>query len=127
MSKKEKFKFKEENSFEERIKILKDLRKEKGNAEKLPIICEKDPQCKIEKEIKTRYMLPKDLYFSEFIYIIRKKLNLDSSVAIFLIIDNKYSVIGNDNIELVYEKYKEEDGILYLLYSDQEIFGKINR
>jgi GABA(A) receptor-associated protein len=122
--KKSRFKFKLENTLEERIQIVKDLKKKFGNSGKVPIICEKDPKSKLEGDIKSRYMLPKDLYFSEFMYIIREKLNLDSSIAIFLIIDDKYCVIGNDNIELVYEKYKEPDGILYLHYSDQQVFGK---
>ena len=121
VSKKNNFIFKEENTLDERIRIVKDLKKKYIG--KIPIICEKAPNCKLEGEIKSHFMLPNDLYFNEFIYIIRQKLKLKSSVAIFLIIDDKYSIMGNDPISIIYEKYKDKDGILYIHYSDQEIYG----
>ena len=121
LSKKNNFHFKLENSLDERIRLVKELKKK--YIEKIPIICEKGPNCKLEGEMKSHYMLPKDLYFNEFIYIIRQKLKLDSSVGIFLIVDDKYSIMGNDSISTIYEKYKEKDGILYIHYSDQEIYG----
>ncbi len=121
LSKKNNFHFKLENSLDERIRLVKELKKK--YIEKIPIICEKGPNCKLEGEMKSHYMLPKDLYFNEFIYIIRQKLKLDSSVAIFLIVDDKYSIMGNDSISTIYEKYKDKDGILYIHYSDQEIYG----
>ena len=121
LSKKNNFHFKLENSLDERIRLVKELKKK--YIEKIPIICEKGPNCKLEGEMKSHYMLPKDLYFNEFIYIIRQKLKLDSSVAIFLIVDDKYSIMGNDSISTIYEKYKEKDGILYIHYSDQEVYG----
>ena len=31
--------------------------------------------------------------------------------------------MGNDSISTIYEKYKDKDGILYIHYSDQEIYG----
>ena len=121
LSKKNNFHFKLENSLDERIRLVKELKKK--YIEKIPIICEKGPNCKLEGEMKSHYMLPKDLYFNEFIYIIRQKLKLDSSVGIFLIVDDKYSIMGNDSISTIYEKYKEKDGILYIHYSDQEVYG----
>ena len=121
LSKKNNFHFKLENSLDERIRLVKELKKK--YIEKIPIICEKSPNCKLEGEMKSHYMLPKDLYFNEFIYIIRQKLKLDSSVAIFLIVDDKYSIMGNDSISTIYEKYKEKDGIIYIHYSDQEVYG----
>jgi len=121
LSKKNNFHFKLENSLDERIRLVKELKKK--YIEKIPIICEKGPNCKLEGEMKSHYMLPKDLYFNEFIYIIRQKLKLDSSVGIFLIVDDKYSIMGNDSISTIYEKYKDKDGILYIHYSDQEIYG----
>ena len=121
VSKKNNFIFKEENTLDERIRIVKDLKKKYIG--KIPIICEKASNCKLEGEIKSHFMLPNDLYFNEFIYIIRQKLKLKSSVAIFLIIDDKYSIMGNDSISTIYEKYKDKDGILYIHYSDQEIYG----
>ena len=121
VSKKNNFIFKEENTLDERIRIVKDLKKKYIG--KIPIICEKSSNCKFELEIKSHFMFPNDLYFNEFIYIIRQKLKLKSSVAIFLIIDDKYSIMGNDPISIIYEKYKDKDGILYIHYSDQEIYG----
>ena len=49
--KKSRFKFKLENTLEERIQIVKDLKKKFGNTGKVPIICEKDPKCKLEGDI----------------------------------------------------------------------------
>ena len=120
-SKKNNFLFKQENTLDERIRIVKDLNQKYIG--KIPIICEKAPNCKLEGEMKSHYMLPKDLYFNEFIYIIRQKLKLEPSVAIFLIVHDKYLIMGNDPISIIYEKYKEKDGILYIHYSDQEIYG----
>ena len=118
-----KFKFKKEN---------KDVKKRKEMSEKLlkqfpdkiPIICEKDPKSKMKEIEKTKYLIPKDLTVSQFSLLLRKKVELNPEEAFYLIVKEKYSIVGENRIEDIYEKYaNEEDGFLYIVYSEELFKG----
>ena len=41
--------------------------------------------------------------------------------------DGKDIVRANDSLENVFEKYKDEDGFLYILYTQEDIYGWVNK
>jgi hypothetical protein len=53
--------------------------------------------------------------------LIKKKIN--STEGIFLLIDGTFSVVLTTPMSTVYEQYKDEDGFLYITYSNEMIWG----
>ena len=91
--------------------------------DRIPIIIEKNPSNKSLPEIaQKKYLVPKDLSVNHLIYIVRGKINLTSSDAIFLYtkdtLHKSSSLIGT-----IYEEHKNDDGFLYMLYTSENTFG----
>jgi GABA(A) receptor-associated protein len=112
--------FKEEFSLEERceesIKIMKKY------PSRIPIIVEKCDKCNFKDIDKRKYLVPKDLNMNQFTFVIRKRIKLDSSQAIFLMINNILCP-SNTTIGDIYESHHNEDGFLYITYASENTFG----
>ena len=90
--------------------------------ERIPVIVEKSSRSKIADIDKNKYLVPKDMTMGQFIYVVRKKINLDSSQALFLFVDNVLCN-GSKVMADVYNSYKDKDGFLYITYSTENTFG----
>ena len=88
--------------------------------ERFPIICEVSQQ--LPSLDKHKYLIPGDLKSETFIFIIRKRINLPSEQAMYFFINNKVMVC-NTLISQIYEKYKDEDGFLYIYACAESTFG----
>jgi GABA(A) receptor-associated protein len=113
--------FKKKYTFEQRLK--ESTRILSKYPDRVPIICEKSKSGGALPPIdKTKFLVPWDLTVANFIFIVRKRLNLRPEEAIFLYIgDNIMSsscVIGE-----IYRYNKEADGFLYIHYSKENTFG----
>ena len=120
-----KFKFKTENKDVNERKLFNEKLK-KLYPDKIPIICEKDPRSKFADIDKTKFLIPKDLFVAQFILLIRKRIEINSKEAFFLLTDKGIVISKEINTTLgeIYEKYaNENDGFLYLVYAGEEIWG----
>jgi hypothetical protein len=73
---------------------------------------------------KNKYLVPNDLTVSQFSFIIRKRLSLDKSSALFLLVNGKNSITGDSALSEIYEKYKDpDDGFLYISYTGEIMWG----
>ena len=117
------FNFKKIKTKEERIKIFNEIIKK--NPSKIPIICEKDSNSNLKGIDKTRYLVSGDLTVSQFMSLIRKKINLHKEYALFLLVKGKRAITGLDTMSDLYKKYKDEDGFLYISYTCEMIWGNI--
>ena len=104
----------EDKTLEERILFSTNLKNKYPG--RVPIILQ------TSKKESSKYLIPVDLKISEFIYIIRKKIKIDSNKAIFIFIDNMI-VPMNQSIGENYNSLKNEDGFLYVTYSFENTFG----
>lgn len=87
--------------------------------DRVPIIAD----CKIGINIfKNKYIVPKDLTIGQFLYILKKRINIESTQSIFLICNNVI-LINTETISNVYNKYKDEDGFLYIYITLENTFG----
>lgn len=91
---------------------------------RIPIICEKDQNSLIPDIQKKKYLVPYDMTVSQFSFIIRRKLELAKEAALFLLVNGKVSIVGNQTMSEVYENHKDtEDGFLYITYTSQLTWG----
>ena len=75
--------------------------------------------------IKQKYLVPKDVVCSHLLTIIRNssKDKLISNKAIFIFCNNML-IMPHDNMEYLYQKYKDnEDNYLYLYLAYENTFG----
>ena len=67
--------------------------------------------------------MPRDMTAGQFIGVIRKRMKIMPSEAIFLFVDNNTIISGTSIIGPLYEQAKNEDGFLYVHYSKENAFG----
>ena len=98
----------------------------KKNPNKVPIICEKSPNCKLKDLSKHKYLINQNLEIGPFASNIRAKLELPEDQALFLVANKngKYlALTSGETFAQVYTKYKSEDQFLHILYTNEEVFG----
>ena len=71
---------------------------------------------------RRKYLVPRDITFSTFTCIIRKRLKLKPDQAIFIMANNTL-INQSELMTSVYNKYKFKDGSLELTYSTESTFG----
>jgi GABA(A) receptor-associated protein len=112
------------------FKKIKSLEKRKNESrqiiakypDRIPIICERGNNSSIDAIDKNKYLVPSDLTVGQFIYIIRKRINLNSNKALFIFINNTIPP-SSRTISSIYDEYKDEDGFIYITYTGENTFG----
>jgi GABA(A) receptor-associated protein len=113
--------FKDKYSFEQRSGESGRI-KEKY-PDRIPIIVYADHRSGTVPDIdKNKFLVPSNLTFGQFLYIIRKRIKLDSKKAIFMFINN---IMPNSSSSLssLHEEHKDDDGFLYCIYSGESVYG----
>ena len=91
--------------------------------DRIPIICEKNNKNTSTPSIdKNKYLIPIDLTIGQFMYVIRKRLHLAPEQAIYFFIKGMIPATSQ-HIWDTYNKYKDDDGFLYITYSCENTFG----
>lgn len=114
------YEFKKKNDFNKRLSESSNIKNK--YPDRIPIIVEKYKDSKIPTIDKCKYLVPKDMNLGQFVYIIRKRIKLESSQALFVTVN---SVLENSNtlISEIYETQKDDDGFLYIVYTSENTFG----
>lgn len=90
--------------------------------DRIPIIVQKYIGTDLPDIDKYKYLVPKSMSLTQFSFIIRKRIKLDSSQAIFITINGKL-VGSSKTISELYNDEKDEDGFLYIVYTGENTFG----
>lgn len=106
--------------------ITLEKRKERSNEiiekypNRIPVIC--DVSKKLPELDKHKYLLPEDLKSEFFMQIIRNRIKLNSTQAMYFFAGNKILQTNNYMSE-IYNKNKDEDGFLYIYVCAESTFG----
>ena len=111
---KEKFPYEKRADEANRIKIK--------YPDRVPVIVEKVSSSNIPEVDKHKFLVPENLSISQFIYVIRKRINLSPEQAIFVFINNTIPP-ASSLMSQIYKEKADEDGFLYLEYSGENTFG----
>ena len=118
----------EKIKFKQRI-ILEDRKKESLRIlskypERIPIRVERASHCNDINEIdRQKFLVPADLTMGQFIFVVRKRINLDSSKGLYFFVNKKGMIPTSELMSNVYHNYKDEDGFLYIEYAGESTFG----
>ncbi|KAJ3004353.1 ubiquitin-like protein atg8 [Thoreauomyces humboldtii] len=113
--------FKDDHPFEKRKQEADKIRQK--YPDRIPCIVEKAEKSDIERIDKKKYLVPCDLTIAQFVYVIRKRIQLSPEKAIFVFVNNVLPPSASELRE-VYQEHKDEDGFLYIVYSSENTFGE---
>lgn len=85
---------------------------------RVPVMCYKNKSTKCEQ----KFIVPKDLTSAQFLYIMRRRIKIDSKVALFLFINGEIPP-STSTFNDLYEQYSDKNGILHVTYSEENTFG----
>jgi GABA(A) receptor-associated protein len=88
--------------------------------DRIPIVLEKCTNSNLPEIDKTKYLVPMDLTATQFIYVVRKRLQITQQQSLYLYINNTVPSY-HETLADVYKGHKDEDGFLYIQYSDINI------
>jgi GABA(A) receptor-associated protein len=116
------FAFKDETPFETRKAEAASIRTK--YPERVPVIIEKLPGAQVNDLDKRKFLIPSDISVSQLMWIIRKRIRIESEKALFLYV-NKTIPASSASVGEIYEDQKDEDGFLYVHFSGENTFGSL--
>ena len=111
-------KFKKQVSLEKRREQCENIMKKYPN--RLPVIC--DVSKRLPPLDRNKYLLPEDIKSEAFMFIIRRRIKLEPEQAMYFFINNRL-LSTNQFMSHIYDKYKDEDGFLYIYACAENTFG----
>ena len=68
--------------------------------------------------------MPRTFEIGEVLMILRRKINIKKDHSLIIFVNNgKDLVSASSDLESVYNRYHDEDGFLYVLFTREEVFG----
>jgi GABA(A) receptor-associated protein len=110
------YKFKNNKKFYQRLE--ESNRTKKKYPGKIPIIINKHKSSKLPNIEKYKFLVSEDLTVGQLLFIIKKHIKLKESIELFIYINESMPSISSSILE-IYNKYKSNDGFLYIVYGEQ--------
>ena len=114
--------YKANKSLEERILEADQVKKK--YPDRVCVICERAANAgRVPDLDKNKFLVPEMLTVGQFMFIVRKRLRLDPGQAIFFFVGGQFLPTASVDMVTLYKDYKDEDGLLYILYATENTFG----
>ena len=120
-------KYKDKNLvWEQKNKMTLEERKERSQAimdkyqNRIPVICQTSNDLPVLE--RKKYLVPDDLSLVNFNYVVRKRIKVSAETSIYFFIGNKL-LPSSLTMYQIYNKYKDEDGFLYIYIAAENTFG----
>ena len=91
---------------------------------RVPVICEAAPGCTLPDIDKAKYLVPEELTVGQFMFVIRKRMVLPPTVAMFLFTNGRLAPT-NGLMSQLYARHKSDDEFLYVVYDGEHTFGNL--
>ena len=91
--------------------------------DRIPCYIVKQQGSQMQKLDKNKFLVPDDFGFSQIIHIVRNRIRLLSHEGLYLLVNGNYAISPQTMMRHVYSQYKDEDGMLYIVYSSENTFG----
>ena len=92
--------------------------------DRIPVLITRNQHSNNTPEIdKQKYLVPIDLTMGQLMFVIRRRLKLNSEKGLFLFVDS--AVVCNSELvsTVYYRSHDPEDGFLHAVYSCENVFG----
>ena len=110
--------FKDKFSFEVRKKESDKLRQK--YKDKYPVVCEADKSVPFLD--KNKYLVSGDITIGQFLYVIRKRIEITPEYALYFYINGKL-LPASQLVSQIYNELRDEDGFLYIQIFGESTFG----
>ena len=111
--------FRRRLTFEQRRTEFERIRTHR--ATRIPVIMEANgiDTPRIDKE---KFLVPFDFTVSQLMFVARKRMSIDSSKALFLLINGTLQP-SSATMSSLYDSHASEDGFMYVVYTTENTFG----
>ncbi|XP_063374659.1 uncharacterized protein LOC134662379 [Cydia amplana] len=72
---------------------------------------------------RKKFLVPQELTMSQFLFIIRTKMKLRDSQALYLLVNERVLASHSMTMAQAYEQFRGDDGFLHITYAAQQVFG----
>ena len=115
--------WKAQKSLDERLAESRAVREK--HPDRIPVLCERHASSALKDVGSKKFLVPRDLTIGQFIYVLRKRMPLPSSQALFLSTESGHIPPSSQQMQQTHAAHQDEDGFLYLRYSGENTFGGI--
>jgi len=110
-----------EKTFEQRRAEHESMKKKYPT--RICIFLERANGSKLPNIDKNKFLVPNDLSVGQMMHVIRKRLTIGPSEAIFLFTEKNTMPTTSQSIASLYNECANADGFLYLTYNTEDTFG----
>ena len=93
--------FKDEKPFD--VRQVESRRVREKYPDLIPVICERADNSDLPDTTRRKYLVPQALTMGQFMYVLRRRINLDANRAMFLFIDNNTLAPSAELVSSVFE------------------------
>lgn len=116
-----KYIFKQQHTLDQRTHESSKIRAK--YPDRIPVVVEKAPNSQIQDIDKRKFLVPNDISVAQFMWIIRRRIQLPAEKAIFLFV-GKVLPQSSASMGQIYQEHRDDDGFLYIAYSGENTFGQ---